>query len=94
MLDQISIPSGQTDPLPREKKKKNLNTKQQQQKRYIAKSNEHQRGGRGNPSQQAGWRRQKQRHTPSNQGAGKLVKVAVGGKLHRRGGKTHFPCEM
>jgi hypothetical protein len=25
---------------------------------------------------------------------GKLVKVAVGGKLHRRGGKTHFPSEM
>jgi hypothetical protein len=27
-------------------------------------------------------------------GAGKLVKVAVGGKLQRRGGKTHFPCEL
>jgi hypothetical protein len=27
-------------------------------------------------------------------GAGKPVKVAVGGKLHRRGGKTHFPNEM
>jgi hypothetical protein len=27
-------------------------------------------------------------------GAGKLVKVVVGGKLHRRGGKTHFPCEL
>jgi hypothetical protein len=27
-------------------------------------------------------------------GVGKLVKVAVGGKLHRRGGKTHFPCEL
>jgi hypothetical protein len=26
-------------------------------------------------------------------GAGKLVKV-VGGKFHRRGGKTHFPCEL
>jgi hypothetical protein len=24
----------------------------------------------------------------------KLVKVEVGGKLHRRGGKTHFPCEL
>jgi hypothetical protein len=23
-------------------------------------------------------------------GVGKLVKVGVGGKLHRRGGKTHF----
>jgi hypothetical protein len=27
-------------------------------------------------------------------GAGKLVKVAVGGKLHRIGGKTHFPLEL
>jgi hypothetical protein len=26
--------------------------------------------------------------------AGKLVKVAVGGKLHRRGGKPHIPCEL
>jgi hypothetical protein len=25
---------------------------------------------------------------------GKLIKVAVGGKLHRRGGKIHFPCEQ
>jgi hypothetical protein len=25
---------------------------------------------------------------------GKLVKVAVGGKLHRRRGKTHFPWEL
>jgi hypothetical protein len=24
-------------------------------------------------------------------GVGKLVRVAEGGKLHRRGGKTHFP---
>jgi hypothetical protein len=27
-------------------------------------------------------------------GAEKLVKVAEGGKLHRRGGKTHFPCKL
>jgi hypothetical protein len=27
-------------------------------------------------------------------GAEKLVKVAVGGKLHRKGEKTHFPCEL
>jgi hypothetical protein len=27
-------------------------------------------------------------------GVGKLVRVAEGGKLHRRGGKTHFPCEL
>jgi hypothetical protein len=27
-------------------------------------------------------------------GAGKLVKVAVGGKLHRRRGKTHLPREL
>jgi hypothetical protein len=26
--------------------------------------------------------------------AGKLLKAAVGGKLHRRGGKTHFPHEL
>jgi hypothetical protein len=26
--------------------------------------------------------------------AGKLVKAAVGGKLHRRRGRTHFPCEL
>jgi hypothetical protein len=25
---------------------------------------------------------------------GKLLRVAEGGKLHRRGGKTHFPCEL
>jgi hypothetical protein len=31
---------------------------------------------------------------PSKQGAGKLVKEAVGGKLHRRGGKTHYPREL
>jgi hypothetical protein len=32
---------------------------------------------------------------PSNQEqAGKLVKVAVGGKLHKRGGKTHLPHEL
>jgi hypothetical protein len=27
-------------------------------------------------------------------GAGSLVKVVVEGKLHRRGGKTHFPHEL
>jgi hypothetical protein len=27
-------------------------------------------------------------------GAGKLIKVAVGGKLHRREEKTHLPCEL
>jgi hypothetical protein len=27
-------------------------------------------------------------------GAGKLVRVAEGGKLHRRRGKTHFPHEL
>jgi hypothetical protein len=25
---------------------------------------------------------------------GKLVRVAEGGKLHRRGGKIHLPCEL
>jgi hypothetical protein len=32
-------------------------------------------------------------HTQQS-GAGKLVKVVVGGKLHRRGEKTHFPHEL
>jgi hypothetical protein len=27
-------------------------------------------------------------------GGGKLVKVVEGGKLHRRGEKTHFPLEL
>jgi hypothetical protein len=27
-------------------------------------------------------------------GVGKLVKVVVGGKLHRREGKAHFPHEL
>jgi hypothetical protein len=27
-------------------------------------------------------------------GVGKLLRVAEGGKLHRRGGKTHFPREL
>jgi hypothetical protein len=27
-------------------------------------------------------------------GVGKLVKVPVGGKLHKRGEKTHFPHEL
>jgi hypothetical protein len=28
------------------------------------------------------------------QGVGKLVRVVEGGKLHRGGGKTHFPREV
>jgi hypothetical protein len=32
-------------------------------------------------------------HTQQS-GAGKLVKVVVGGKLHRRGEKAHFPREL
>jgi hypothetical protein len=27
-------------------------------------------------------------------GVEKLVKAVMGGKLHKRGGKTHFPCEL
>jgi hypothetical protein len=27
-------------------------------------------------------------------GAGKIVKVVVGGELHRKGGKTHLPHEL
>jgi hypothetical protein len=32
--------------------------------------------------------------TTQESGAEKLVKVAVGGKLHRRGRNTHLPCEL
>jgi hypothetical protein len=32
--------------------------------------------------------------TAQQSGAGKLVKVAVGGKLDRRWGKTHYPHEL
>jgi hypothetical protein len=32
-------------------------------------------------------------HTQQS-GVGKLVRVAEGGKLHRRGGKTHFSREL
>jgi hypothetical protein len=32
-------------------------------------------------------------HTQQS-GGGKLVKVAVEGKLHKREGKTHFPHEL
>jgi hypothetical protein len=32
-------------------------------------------------------------HTQQS-GAGKLVKAALGRKLHRRGGKTHFPHKL
>jgi hypothetical protein len=39
-------------------------------------------------NKQAGQRRQERWHTLSNLVEGKLVKVAVGGKLHRRGGSV------
>jgi hypothetical protein len=45
-------------------------------------------------NKQADWRRQESWHPPSNLGAGKLVKMVVGGKLHRRRGKGHFPREL
>jgi hypothetical protein len=55
---------------------------------------EHQRGGEGK-SLTTSWLEKAGvvAHT-QQQGAGKLVKVVVGGKLHRRGGKTHFPHEL
>jgi hypothetical protein len=46
-----------------------------------------QAGLAGEPLMGAGVRAQQQ-------GAGKLVRVAEGGKLQRRGGKTHFACEL
>jgi hypothetical protein len=33
-------------------------------------------------------------HAQQQPGTRKLVKVAVGGKLHRKGGKAHFPYEL
>jgi hypothetical protein len=51
----------------------------------------------GTVNKQAGWARE----APVGAGlcfqqpaAGKLVRGAEGGKLHRRGGKTHFPREL
>jgi hypothetical protein len=32
--------------------------------------------------------------TTQQPGAGKLAKLVVGGKLHRRAGKAHFPNEL
>jgi hypothetical protein len=46
-----------------------------------------QAGQAGEPLLRAGMRAQQP-------GAGKLVREVEGGKLHRRGGKTHFPCEL
>jgi hypothetical protein len=51
----------------------------------------------GTVNKQAGWVREPLAgagtHT-QQPGAGKLVRVEEGGKLHRRGGKTHFPREL
>jgi hypothetical protein len=41
-----------------------------------------------------GQRGQEQGARAQQQGAGKLVRVAEGGKLHRKGRKTHFPREL
>jgi hypothetical protein len=49
--------------------------------------------GRRNPSQQAAGEC-KSGDTCLATRMGKLGKVAVGGKLHRRGGKTHLTCEL
>jgi hypothetical protein len=48
-------------------------------------------------NKQAGWAREPLAGAglhAQQPGAGKLVRVVEGGKLHRRGGKTHFPCEQ
>jgi hypothetical protein len=99
-LGQISIAPGQTNPHQWKKEKKNwiINNNK---KRHMAKREGHPepwRGGReiphGTVNKQAGWRRQELRHPPSNLGAGKLVKVAVWGKHHWRGGKRQFPREL
>jgi hypothetical protein len=55
-------------------------------------------GGRGIPhrtvNKQAGPEKAGAVAQAQQPGAGKLVKVAEGGKLHRRGEKAHFPCEL
>jgi hypothetical protein len=45
-------------------------------------------------SKQAGLKKTGAVAHAQQQGAGKLVKAVVGGKLHRRGGKTHFSREL
>jgi hypothetical protein len=50
------------------------------------------KGERGIPHKPAGQGRSG--GTAQQPGARKLVKVAVGGKLHRRGEKAHFPHEL
>jgi hypothetical protein len=51
----------------------------------------------GTVNKQAGWAREALTGVgvcTQQPGMRKLVRVAEGGKLHRRGGKTHFPCEL
>jgi hypothetical protein len=49
----------------------------------------------GTINKQAGWAGEPLAGAGAQQpGAGKLVKVAVGGKLHRRGGKNQLPHEL
>jgi hypothetical protein len=59
---------------------------------------ERQRGERGIPhgtvNKQAGREKAEAAAHAQQQGAGKLVKVADGEKLHRTGGKIHIPCEL
>jgi hypothetical protein len=45
----------------------------------------------GNVNKQTGTEKAGAAAHTQQPGAGKLVKVAVGGKLHMRGGKTHLP---
>jgi hypothetical protein len=47
----------------------------------------------GTVNKQAGWATEALAGA-QQPGAGKLVRVVEGGKLHRRGGKTHFPREL
>jgi hypothetical protein len=51
----------------------------------------------GTVNKQAGWAEEALAGAGAGaqqQGAGILVRVAEGGKLHKRGGKTHFPREL
>jgi hypothetical protein len=72
-----------------------MNNKQYQQKRHIAKRAGHLdcRGGRESLTTSQMEKAGAAAHT-QQPGAGTLVKVAVGGKLHRRWGKIHFPHEL
>jgi hypothetical protein len=87
-------------PIPTQGKKRNRvisnkNNKDKQQRGWGTLST---KAGEGNPSQNCNINKPglagEKRVEAQQPGAGKLVRVVEGGKLHRRGEKTHFPCEL